>query len=317
MRYFLSFWFAGFLVILYYDYFLTLPQEVQFLWPPHNEQGWFTLACLLNRYIPMIGVIPVVISYFFPVNSSVSPSSLTFQIDASESPYRTIAVSYQSVLIVTPAINPTVLGARVCTHTVNGLWYPYKHTLVVRPNNDLTNSLAYDIHHGSPLPTPRLRAVWPKSLHSGASPFSRYGVVCYCIRRSFHSELKAWRIHVPTLLLLSVKVSLFLDREAGDETIPVISPFGGCAQYTPYAGYVPDPACDLSSSMIRLITLVIEVDVCHRVTDHLFTITSRNYCSLCYRMGRRICLRQRDILPHTVQSIHDRERHKTARRDCP
>ncbi|KAI0272847.1 hypothetical protein BGY98DRAFT_152855 [Russula aff. rugulosa BPL654] len=31
-------------------------------------------------------------------------------------------------------------------------------------------------------------------------------------------------------------VSLFLDRKAGDETIPVISPFGGCAQYTPMTG---------------------------------------------------------------------------------
>jgi Family of unknown function (DUF6533) len=63
--------------MLYYDYLLTLPQEIQFLWPPHNKQGWFTLACLLNRYVPMIGVIPVAISYFFPVNPSVRPSSLT------------------------------------------------------------------------------------------------------------------------------------------------------------------------------------------------------------------------------------------------
>ena len=40
------------------------------------------------------------------------------------------------------------------------------------------------------------------------------------------------------IILLSFKVSLFLDRKAGDETIPVISPFGGCAQYTPMTGYV-------------------------------------------------------------------------------
>ncbi|KAI0272851.1 hypothetical protein BGY98DRAFT_153154 [Russula aff. rugulosa BPL654] len=31
-------------------------------------------------------------------------------------------------------------------------------------------------------------------------------------------------------------VSLFFDRKAGGETIPVISPFGGCAQYTPDIG---------------------------------------------------------------------------------
>ncbi|KAH9954554.1 hypothetical protein BGW80DRAFT_1258670 [Lactifluus volemus] len=35
-------------VILYYNYVLTLPQEIEFLWPP---RGWFTLACLLNRYL--------------------------------------------------------------------------------------------------------------------------------------------------------------------------------------------------------------------------------------------------------------------------
>ena len=71
---------ADFLVMLYYDYFLTLPREIQFLWPPHNKQGWFTLAFFINRYIPMIGILPVVISYFLPVNPTVRPSSLTFQV---------------------------------------------------------------------------------------------------------------------------------------------------------------------------------------------------------------------------------------------
>ena len=71
---------ADFLVILYYDYVLTLPQEIQFLWPPHNKQGWFTLVCLSNRYIPMIGVLPVIISFLIPVNIAVRPSSLTFQV---------------------------------------------------------------------------------------------------------------------------------------------------------------------------------------------------------------------------------------------
>ncbi|KAI0246886.1 hypothetical protein BJV78DRAFT_95391 [Lactifluus subvellereus] len=49
--------------ILYYDYVLTLPREIQFLWPPHNKLGWFTLACLLNRYLPVFGYLPVVLSY--------------------------------------------------------------------------------------------------------------------------------------------------------------------------------------------------------------------------------------------------------------
>ncbi|KAI0277414.1 hypothetical protein BGY98DRAFT_980043 [Russula aff. rugulosa BPL654] len=55
-------------VLLYYDYLLTLPREIQFLWPPHNKQGWFTLSCLINRYIPMIGVFPIAMSVFIPVN---------------------------------------------------------------------------------------------------------------------------------------------------------------------------------------------------------------------------------------------------------
>ncbi|KAI0246884.1 hypothetical protein BJV78DRAFT_94907 [Lactifluus subvellereus] len=53
-------------VILYYDYALTLPREIQLLWPPHNKLGWFTLTCLLNRYLPIFGHIPFVISYFVP-----------------------------------------------------------------------------------------------------------------------------------------------------------------------------------------------------------------------------------------------------------
>ena len=66
-------WLGGFLVMLYYDYLLTLPREIQFLWPPHNTQGWFTLACFLNRYIPIIGVLPIVVSYLIPVNTAVRP----------------------------------------------------------------------------------------------------------------------------------------------------------------------------------------------------------------------------------------------------
>ena len=73
-------WLAGFLVMLYYDYLLTLPREIQFLWPPHNRQSWFTLAFFLNRYIPIIGVLPIAVSYFISVNIAVRPSSLTFQV---------------------------------------------------------------------------------------------------------------------------------------------------------------------------------------------------------------------------------------------
>jgi hypothetical protein len=71
---------ANFLAMLYYDYLLTLPREIQLLWPPHNKQGLFTLACFLNRYLPVIGLMPIAVSYFVPVNPAVRPSSLTFQV---------------------------------------------------------------------------------------------------------------------------------------------------------------------------------------------------------------------------------------------
>ena len=71
---------GDFLVMLYYDYLLTLPREIQLLWPPHNKQGWFTLACFLNRYLPVIGLMPIAASYFVSVNPEVRPSSLSFQV---------------------------------------------------------------------------------------------------------------------------------------------------------------------------------------------------------------------------------------------
>ena len=49
--------------VLYYDYLLALPLEIQFLWSPGN-QGWLTLAILLNRYLPVFGHIPLAVSCF-------------------------------------------------------------------------------------------------------------------------------------------------------------------------------------------------------------------------------------------------------------
>ena len=79
-RRYIFFWLTDFLVMLYYDYVLTLPREIEFLWPPHNSQGWFTLVFFLNRYIPIIGILPIAVSYFIPVNPAVRPSSLTFEV---------------------------------------------------------------------------------------------------------------------------------------------------------------------------------------------------------------------------------------------
>ena len=88
----------------------------------------------------------------------------------------------------------------------------------------------------------------------------------------------------PNIFLLPIKVLLIVVRNAGGEMIPIVSTFGGCAQYTPPMGYVADLACDSSSSTIRLITSVIEVNVSHTVTDYLFTLVVIQGTSRCYRM---------------------------------
>ncbi|KAI0271091.1 hypothetical protein BGY98DRAFT_215276 [Russula aff. rugulosa BPL654] len=153
-------WFGAFcdipaLVIVYYDYFLTLPREIQFLWPPHNKQGWFTLACLFNRYIPMIGVMPVAISYFIPVNPSVCKGLHV----------------YREWFMVTIQTHAGIL----CLLRVYALYGRSRRILVL---------------------------------------------LIFFAMGSF----------------VTAVVSLFFDRKAGGETIPVISPFGGCAQYTPDIG---------------------------------------------------------------------------------
>jgi len=59
------------IVILYYDYILTLPREIKFLWPPDNKQGWVTTACLLIRYIPVLGYLPTLVSHFITLDSAI------------------------------------------------------------------------------------------------------------------------------------------------------------------------------------------------------------------------------------------------------
>ncbi|KAH9962528.1 hypothetical protein BJV74DRAFT_871245, partial [Russula compacta] len=62
------------IVLLYYEYLLTLSREIQFLWPPHNKLGWFTFACLLNRYLPLFGHLPIFLPYLITASSDVRPS---------------------------------------------------------------------------------------------------------------------------------------------------------------------------------------------------------------------------------------------------
>jgi len=57
--------------ILYYDYFLTLPKEVEGYWHtgPHS---WGSIFFLANRYLAMLGHLPFFYIYFGrPCKSSV------------------------------------------------------------------------------------------------------------------------------------------------------------------------------------------------------------------------------------------------------
>ncbi len=115
------------------------------------------------------------------------------------------------------------------------------------------SSPTYNIHHGV-LCLLRVYALYARSCRI-------LGFLAFLGTGSFITALVG--LFPPTLpqhLLLSIKATLVSSRKLGGETIPVISSFVGCAQYTPHIGYVPDPACDFSS-MIRLIILVLAVDV--------------------------------------------------------
>ncbi|KAI0280058.1 hypothetical protein BGY98DRAFT_378277 [Russula aff. rugulosa BPL654] len=142
-------------VLLYYDYLLTLPREIQFLWPPHNKQGWFTLACLINRYIPMIGVFPIAMSVFIPVNPTVCDGIHTY--------HKWLMVALQIHIGILCLLRVYALSGR--SHLILGLLL-----------------------------------------------FLGMGSI------------------------ITALVSLSLAHNAGAETVSVVSPFGGCAQYTTQIG---------------------------------------------------------------------------------
>ncbi|KAI0260284.1 hypothetical protein BC834DRAFT_973546 [Gloeopeniophorella convolvens] len=51
------------LVILYYDFAITLSKEVEFFWPPKRRLGYVSFFFLLNRYLLVIGTIPSGLSF--------------------------------------------------------------------------------------------------------------------------------------------------------------------------------------------------------------------------------------------------------------
>ncbi|KAI0259173.1 hypothetical protein BC834DRAFT_974497 [Gloeopeniophorella convolvens] len=51
-------------VILYYDYLLTLPREIEYLWPPRHRVTFASSLYFLNRYMAIFGHMPVAYEIF-------------------------------------------------------------------------------------------------------------------------------------------------------------------------------------------------------------------------------------------------------------
>ena len=54
--------------ILYYDYALTLATEIERFWPPKRRLGWASCTFLINRYISVVGHVPVFAQSFLMVH---------------------------------------------------------------------------------------------------------------------------------------------------------------------------------------------------------------------------------------------------------
>ena len=65
---------SGPLVILYYDYFLTIVPEYNLFWVD-SRLSWTSFLFFLNRYSALVAHVPVLIQYFWnlPDHVSVSP----------------------------------------------------------------------------------------------------------------------------------------------------------------------------------------------------------------------------------------------------
>ncbi|VDC07451.1 unnamed protein product [Peniophora sp. CBMAI 1063] len=52
------------LVILFYEYVATFEREVRLYWPPRHPLGWVSSVFLANRYLSLLGHIPILYSVF-------------------------------------------------------------------------------------------------------------------------------------------------------------------------------------------------------------------------------------------------------------
>lgn len=69
------------LAILYYDYFLTLPVEIAYFWPPKHRFTWASSLFLANRYLSLFGHIPVIMESFMDGDSVKARVSLALCIE--------------------------------------------------------------------------------------------------------------------------------------------------------------------------------------------------------------------------------------------
>ena len=66
-------------VILYYDYFLTLPKEVEGYWRTRSH-SWASIVFLANRYVALLGHLPLFYDFFGnPCKANVGLNFLAFQ----------------------------------------------------------------------------------------------------------------------------------------------------------------------------------------------------------------------------------------------
>jgi hypothetical protein len=85
-------------VLVLHDYFLTLPAEVDRFWSPLQIRQWGTFIFIANRYVGLLGHIPILYSYFFVP----SPDLLVGQQDSKCYPlhkyHQILAVVVQTIV---------------------------------------------------------------------------------------------------------------------------------------------------------------------------------------------------------------------------
>lgn len=69
-------------VLLYYDYFLTLPWEIDRFWHP-GPHSWASIVFFANRYMALLGHVPFLYSVYAPCKTVVGPIFLPSDDDSS------------------------------------------------------------------------------------------------------------------------------------------------------------------------------------------------------------------------------------------